>query len=397
MAKDEKERPLAAIVGERLKAFREEKGLRQADVAAAASKWGLSWARSSIAALEAGTRNLSMEELLLLPFVISELGGWSSPLIPPDAWIELSSTRKIQAKDVGSLADRLTAPQSDLNAEHPLTGTTLGVRRPDQVEADVDDDLYPRQMFAEDMAWRLFCARMYPGVGHRGWGHSANLGNDLELVARVAKKIENPSGGTASYGLVNILSWVLWKSPIEAERDRRTGLRGVLRGRGLQSAKGHVTRELISEIEAEAQKAWPVVNEIFGELVPIWSDGRKLDEWAHRARSEATRLETAADRQARLLEFKEKHPHENAALDEIVGEIKAARVATGLTYGQLADMILMPERTYEAIEERGYLKDRNEPRVRQYIKALARAVALDQEPLIRRFEEARRADRGEKG
>jgi transcriptional regulator with XRE-family HTH domain len=403
MSKDEKERPLVAIVGERLKAFREEKGLRQADVAAAASKWGLPWARSSIAALEAGTRNLSVEEMLLLPFVISELGGWSSPLIPPDAWVALSSTRKIQAEDLRELAYGLTTPQADLNTEHPLTGTTLGVRRPGQVQADIDDELYSRQMFAEDMAWRLFCARMYPGMGSKGWAHSANLGNDLELVARVAKKIENPSGGTASYGLVNVLSWVLWRAPVEVERDRRTGLRGVLHGRGLQSAKGHVTRELTSELEAEAEKVWPAVNEIFGELAPIWNDATRLDEWAHRARSEATRLESAAYGAARRQQFAEEHPEENAALDEIGNEIKAGRAAAGLTHEQLADIILLDAKAIRRIEQGEYfkgrsggqgrfMKDRQEERVRKYVSAISRAVGIDPAPLLGRYEEALRAD-----
>lgn len=402
MAKDEKERTLAVIVGERLKTFREEKELRQADVAAAAAKWGLPWARSSVAALEAGTRNLSTEELLLIPFVISELGGWSSPLIPPDVRIPLSSTREIQAKHLHDLAFGLTKPQEDLNAEHPLAGMTLGVRSADQASADLDEDLYGFQEYAEEMAWLLFCARVYPGRGRKEWRNGANLGKDLELVARVAKRIENPAGGTASYGLVNVLSWFLWGRPIEDERDRRTGLRGVLSGRGLQSVKGHVTRELTSELQAEADKVWPVLNGIFGELAPIWDNALELKKWSDRARSEAALLDHEASKVRELEEFAVKYPAENAALDAIGQEIKAGRTASGLTFEQLADMVLLNAKTIQRIEEGDYLKrstevrelkDRAEDRVRKYVNVLSRAVGIDPGPLLRRYEEALSVDR----
>lgn len=408
MAKDEKERPLAAIVGERLKMFREEKGLRQADVAAAASKWGLQWARSSIAALEAGTRNLSMEELLLLPFLISELGGWSSPLIPPDVMIPLSSTREIRAEHLRDLVYGLTAPQVALNAEHPLSGTTLGIRQPGQVDAGLDDELSSQQMHAEDVAWRLFSARAYPGVRPKKWDYDANLGRDLELVARVAKKIENPAGGTASYGLVNVLSWVLWRAPVEVERDRRTGLRGALSGRGLQSAKGHVTRELISELQAEANKVWPVLNETFGELAPIWDDSSELSAWAQRARIEAGSRERMAERVSHLQEFAAEHPEENAVLDQIGSQIKEGRMASGLTHEQLADMILLDAEVIRRIEQGEYLKGRSrsrgrfmkrrqEERVHKYVSALSRAVGIEPAQLLDRYDEALRADRGGEG
>lgn len=392
MSNDEQRRPLAAIVGERLKAFREDKGLRQADLAAAASKWGLPWARSSIAALEAGTRNLSVEELLLLPCVISDLGGWTNPLIPPDAWLPLSSTREIQAKHLHDLAYGLTVPQFDANAKHPLDGTTLGIRRPEQVQADMDDELYSRQMHAEDMAWRLFCARAYPGIWDRGMGHGANLGKDLEFVARVAKKIENPQGGTASYGLINVLSWVLWRAPLEVERDRRTRLRGVLSGRGLQSAKGHVTRELTNELQEAANKVWPVLNDIFGELAPIWGDASKLQSWADKARREALHLDGEARRISRLEEFAQMYPYENAVLDEIAGEIRAGREAADLTHEQLADMVLISPTTIQSIERGEYLKGRDPGRVRKYVGALSHAVGIDAASLLRRYEQACLAD-----
>lgn len=395
MSKDEKERPLAAIVGEQLKAFREEKGLRQADVAAAASKWGLPWARSSIAALEAGTRNLSVEELLLLPFVISELGGWTNPLIPPDAQVLLSSTRVIEARYLWQLVGGLTSPQADVNAEHPLAGTTLGIRRPEQVEADVNDELHSRQLYAEEMAWRVFMARAYPGVLPRKSDYDANLGKDLELVARVAKKIENPAGGTASYGLIKTLSWVLWRAPIEVERDRRTGLRGMLSGRGLQSAKGHVTRELIGELQAEANKVWPVLNEIFGQLSPIWEDVHELDRWVDWARAEAAYFEREASRVKKLQEFVAGRPNENAVLDEIAREVKEGRMAAGLSHEELGGLVLLSTQTIQRIEDGEYLKGTKEERVRKYVNALAHAVGIDSAPLLQRYEEARRADGGE--
>lgn len=53
----------------RLRDLREDAGLRQDDISRKAKGLGLAWGRSSVAALEAGARNLSAFEWLLLPSI----------------------------------------------------------------------------------------------------------------------------------------------------------------------------------------------------------------------------------------------------------------------------------------------------------------------------------------
>lgn len=393
MANDEQQRPLVAIVGERLKAFRAAKGLRQADIAAAAEKWGLPWARSSIAALEAGTRNLSLEEALLLPFVIADLGGWDEPLVPPDSVISVTPSRILEGRHLAALAAHLTDPieASDSPGGDPLSGVSLGVRPAGQAEASPDDDLYSFQMHAEDEAWNLFCARVYPGMGveyFRNVAHGKNLGSDRELIGRVSKKIENPAGGPASYGLVNILSWVLWKSPFEVERDRRTEEKGELTERGKQSAKGHVTREMISEMQAEASTIWDDLNSLFGELAPIWNDAEKLRDWSGVARRQALQLRGRERRSRELQAFEADYPEVCALLEEIGEAFRAARAAGGMTVQDVAEAIRIPSHQVEEIEAGQLLKTRSKKRVLEYVLAFARAVNLDGDVLVRRLEEA---------
>src|SRR5262245_54751817 len=74
-AKDARRVSLRHTVGFWLRYHRESGNhpkLTQDQVAAAAQRLGFAWSRSSIAAIEAGDRDISAEELLALPFIISE-------------------------------------------------------------------------------------------------------------------------------------------------------------------------------------------------------------------------------------------------------------------------------------------------------------------------------------
>jgi transcriptional regulator with XRE-family HTH domain len=60
---------LTQVVGNKVRHLREQTGATQDHVARAARDVGLTWGRSSVAQLEAGTRALSAAELILLPLV----------------------------------------------------------------------------------------------------------------------------------------------------------------------------------------------------------------------------------------------------------------------------------------------------------------------------------------
>jgi transcriptional regulator with XRE-family HTH domain len=57
------------VVGMRLRALREERGLTEGQIAIAARQLGVSWRRSTVSTIELGGRNLRPEELLLIPLI----------------------------------------------------------------------------------------------------------------------------------------------------------------------------------------------------------------------------------------------------------------------------------------------------------------------------------------
>lgn len=58
---------MGAVVGETLRALREEEGQTQQDVANMLARWGLAWTRAQVASIEAGRReSLGLDELIIL-------------------------------------------------------------------------------------------------------------------------------------------------------------------------------------------------------------------------------------------------------------------------------------------------------------------------------------------
>ncbi|MGW3738031.1 hypothetical protein [Streptomyces sp. NPDC005148] len=97
----------------------------------------------------------------------------------------------------------------------------------------------------------------------------------------MAERIARPDDGKpVDIQLVVVFALGLWgRSPGE-ERDARTAERGEYdTKRALQSARGHVTRELISELQVEVDRRWPELEKIFGELERVIDDEVKLQEW----------------------------------------------------------------------------------------------------------------------
>src|SRR5262245_8352682 len=67
--------PLARLIGTRLRTLRETANLRQEQIAASARKVGFhSWARGTVAMIESGRRRLTLEEFLLIPAILGNVG-----------------------------------------------------------------------------------------------------------------------------------------------------------------------------------------------------------------------------------------------------------------------------------------------------------------------------------
>lgn len=283
MTNDDKPQSLTVIIGKQLRVFREDHGLRQEDVAEAARELGLSWGRSSVAALEAGNRDLKLEELILLNALIKKLGGWDRPFLPPHERVLVGGVAVMEAVNVGRQIRRLCSePSSDRKGEASAVDDDLSLG---ELENIAPGDLSVRglQRLARGLlTYRLMLARLYPrdymSVDPIGGIHS-------EINRKVAERLVRPDGrAEVTSGIVCVFAFGLWGRSVGDERDHRTSLRGEYDSkRALQSARGHVTRELIAELQSEMDARWPEVREILDEreaaIEAAGEDREALRKW----------------------------------------------------------------------------------------------------------------------
>lgn len=266
---------MSEVVGERVRMFREAKGVRQEDIANEARKYGFSWGRSSVAALEAGNRDLSVAEFLLLPSMIKKLGGWDEPLIPPTARIRLNENLWIQANQIPSFAFALLAPSSI--PDHPPLEEEedLGVLENDPAP----ESLSVRQQIARRVVlYEYILLKLWPE--QRKNMDSYSIMHSVEIAKKVADRISTPNGTSPPWQAVQVFSWGLWGRSIGDERDARTKSRGdYTTKRALQSARGHVTRELIEELQAAISERWGEVQQAEERMESLIGSNDGMEAW----------------------------------------------------------------------------------------------------------------------
>jgi transcriptional regulator with XRE-family HTH domain len=113
---------LAVVVGRTLKAFREERGWTQEAVAQRLKLVGLSWTRFQLSDIEAGRRDISAAEMLL---IAEALGVRVADLLEGDGFIELSDSERPLRAVRAVLAGEL-APNSDLLGPTDIPGLVGG-------------------------------------------------------------------------------------------------------------------------------------------------------------------------------------------------------------------------------------------------------------------------------
>lgn len=219
---------LPAVIGASIRRLREDYGRRQEDVAAAARGCGFEWGGSTIANLEAGRRQLSAEELLMLPLIL-QVGLGLDELVPlslllrgPVEWVEV--TPQARVKPMAAI-DLVTGARPRINPnglDLPMTRQTTRVR--EQWLSRV------KELRAVWPTTQRNIARALDGAGGEAERKAARkLGVPPEYVAVAAHR--------------------LWGRGLTAERDRRVadGADGE-DARTVQALRGHVTRQLLDEI-----------------------------------------------------------------------------------------------------------------------------------------------------
>jgi transcriptional regulator with XRE-family HTH domain len=218
--------PLRTALAAGTRAARQRLGLRQDDAAARLRVHGLaSWLRGTVAQAETGARRFSLEDLLLLALayevpVATLVDGADEDLIElsPTVTLSVGLVRALLSGDE-EMIHRLRQQAVDAVREQAVTrpghftevvadARRLGLRR----HADAD--------------------RAVAGIGDAERYAARKLGTTPERI--------------------NLAALATWGRTLAEERDHRVRTQDVGESspRGLQALRGHVTRELLTELDA---------------------------------------------------------------------------------------------------------------------------------------------------
>ncbi|MGI8680651.1 MAG: hypothetical protein ACR2JO_00655 [Mycobacteriales bacterium] len=198
MTRRDRTKPLSAVIGAGLAAWRAQQGLRQEDVAFNARHVGLTWTRATVASVELGRRELTATELLLLPVALEEAAAVESAplweLVDENAKVTVSAGTWLSGRHVRYL----------LGGPNPQQEWLIG-----EPTADLPTE-------AETKA-------------------AGRLGVAPETVVRRGR--------------------ARWGHRLDDEREQRLGDTSGVPARTVQARRGHITRQLIAELQAGSAKA----------------------------------------------------------------------------------------------------------------------------------------------
>lgn len=273
---------LSQAIGARLRALRTEHGLRQEQVAAYARVWGLDWTRSTVAAIEAGDRALSLEEFFALPLVYKPLQ--LPDLFPGDGWVDLRLSERVGWTTPEShLRDTLRgealadAPRPAADPEIPA-GVDYAIVEPFTQLKEKPGHLTRHIRPPTDEELRAYVAAVNAGeirVPHTKvvgeWDDEAAERVFLELprdVQRRRSEIEAAARGEAerkiarklgvSPLLVSACAFARYHGSLAEARDEKVwemqAQGAEFSGRTLQALRGHATRKILAELTPRIEK-----------------------------------------------------------------------------------------------------------------------------------------------
>lgn len=221
---------VAAAVGRRAGEIRRAAaGVRQDDVARAARLQGLGWSQSSVATLEAGKRDLTFSEVVLLPTILTDA---CKRTITLDELIARDGTG-YRLTDVSvipgwALREVLAGTRAADASQLLLIGRDVNAAEDPAPEPAVMQRLVDLGL---EEAFR----------GYDGYFHSVD-----DATVKAARKLGEPPL------VVAVLSFALWERPLADVRDRVVARRsdaGEDPAR-LRALRGRVTRQITDDLAA---------------------------------------------------------------------------------------------------------------------------------------------------
>lgn len=212
--------PLVAVVTENMRRLRMERGLLQEDIAMAARWVGLMWSSITVTQIESGSRQLSLDEVLLLPLVLRCSLKDLLDTANDDDPIQLGYNTILEASTVRQLVTekgpQLTAEDIPMlpSLEYPLDPKITSAVRDAYLEKTLLSYLLVRE-------------------GARG-----------EAERKAAQTLKISAAQITGYSLR------LWGRSLTEERDGRA-IEHVIKGKELRAVRGHITRALLREVGRE--------------------------------------------------------------------------------------------------------------------------------------------------
>lgn len=240
---------LQSVITDNMRRIRRERGVLQEDVAMAARWVGVMWSSTTVAQIESGTRQLSLDEFLLLPLIlrckISDLIAVAdenqpvklgfNTILDPEAVAELVSPKGPQLRD-----DQIPM----------LPG----------LEEKLDKKIRDAIEFSGLEPTLLSYLKVREGA--RG-----------EAERKAAQAMKRPAVE------ITALAIRLWSRSLTEERDARAEEQ-TSAGKEMRAVRGHITRALLQEIENEHWDRLVVIGDKLSDtpvkLRPVSGDERAL-------------------------------------------------------------------------------------------------------------------------
>lgn len=240
---------LQSVITDNMRRIRRERGVLQEDVAMAARWVGVMWSSTTVAQIESGTRQLSLDEFLLLPLILHcKIGdllavedqnqpvklGYNT-ILDPEAVAELVSSKGPQLKD-----DQIPM----------LPG----------LEEKLDPKIKEAISFS---------------------GLEPTLLSYLKVREGARGEAERKAAQTLKFSAVEItaLAIRLWSRSLTEERDARAQEQAS-EGKEKRAVRGHITRALLQEIGSEYYERLEVIGDKLPDtqvkLKPVSGDERAL-------------------------------------------------------------------------------------------------------------------------
>lgn len=238
---------LPAVIGEQLRTVRGDR--RQEDVAEIARQYGLNWRRATVAAVEAGLRTVTLEELILLSMAFHKPLHW---------WV---------AGDASVGRKRGEMVQLTADASAPTVGLVSLLRGESLGDIKIATNRQTKRLKGLDIAdWEVPQARLSRALEagfERELDRARKLWPEVELIdvveIRLAARKDAEMKAAKRLGVspfeASVLAVKLWGHGLTEERDRLLGESTDATPRTLQARRGHVTRQLLQQLEAERQKS----------------------------------------------------------------------------------------------------------------------------------------------